>query len=71
VGIIGFGTVGEGVVRVLTERADLLARRLGTSLVLKKVADLDLARLRGVHLEPSLLTSRNEDILDDPDVDQS
>jgi homoserine dehydrogenase len=69
VGIIGFGTVGEGVVRVLTERADLLARRLGTSLVLKKVVDIDLTRPRGVHLEPSLLTSRNEDILGDPDVD--
>ncbi len=69
VGIIGFGTVGEGVVRVLTERADLLTRRLGNSLVLKRVADLDLLRPRGVNLDASLLTSHNEDILDDPDID--
>jgi homoserine dehydrogenase len=69
VGLIGFGTVGEGVVRLLTERADLLTRRLGTSLVLRKVSDIDLTRPRGVNLDPSLLTSRNEDILDDPDID--
>lgn len=69
VGLIGFGTVGEGVVRLLTGRHELLARRLGFPLVLKKVADLDLTRPRGVKLDPSLLTARSQDILDDPDVD--
>ena len=42
IGLIGFGTVGTGVVRLLTEQQELLARRLGAPLVLKKVADLDL-----------------------------
>lgn len=69
VGLIGFGTVGEGVARLLTERPDLLACRLGAPLILKKVADIDLARHRGLSLAPSLLTSRNQDILDDPDID--
>ena len=41
VGILGFGTVGSGVVRLLTEQREMLSRRLGTDLVLKKVADLD------------------------------
>jgi len=69
VGIIGFGTVGEGVARLLTDRSELLARRLGGPIVLKKVADLDLTRPRGLSLDPSLLTTRGQDILDDPDVD--
>ena len=42
IGLIGFGTVGSGVVRLLTEQRELLARRLGSPLILKKVADLDL-----------------------------
>ena len=69
VGLIGFGTVGTGVVRLLTEQRELLARRLGTDLVLKKVADLDLTRPRPVALPADLLTTRAEDILNDPEID--
>lgn len=69
IGLIGFGTVGTGVVRLLTEQRELLARRLGSPLILKKVADLDLARPRPVALPADCLTSRVEDILDDPEID--
>jgi homoserine dehydrogenase len=68
VGLIGFGTVGMGVVRLLTEQRELLSRRLGTDLVLKRVVDLDLERPRAVTLDPERLTTRAEDILDDPDI---
>ncbi len=69
IGLIGFGTVGTGVVRLLTEQRELLARRLGSPLVLKKVADLDLTRPRPVALPADCLTTRVEDILDDPEID--
>jgi len=69
IGLIGFGTVGSGVVRLLTGQRELLARRLGADLVLKKVADLDLDRPRPVVLPADLLTTRAEDILDDPEID--
>ena len=69
VGLIGFGTVGTGVVRLLTEQRELLARRLGTDLVLAKVADLDLERPRPVAVPRELLTTRAQDILDDPEID--
>jgi homoserine dehydrogenase len=69
IGLIGFGTVGTGVVRLLTEQQELLARRLGSPLILKKVADLDLDRQRPVTLPPEVLTTRAEDILDDPEID--
>ena len=69
VGLIGFGTVGGGVVRLLLERSELLQSRLGLPLVLKKVADVDLARPRPMSLPPGVLTSRNQDILDDPEID--
>jgi len=69
IGLIGFGTVGSGVVRLLTGQRELLARRLGADLVLKKVADLDLDRPRPVALPADVLTSRAEDILNDPEID--
>ena len=68
IGLIGFGTVGAGVAALLTEGGDFLARRLGAHLHLKRVADIDLARPRPVQLPPGILTSRAEDVLDDPDI---
>jgi homoserine dehydrogenase len=68
VGLIGFGVVGSGVVLLLTQQRELLARRLGADLVLKKVADPDLTRPRPVALDKDLLTPRAQDILDDPDI---
>jgi homoserine dehydrogenase len=69
IGLIGFGIVGSGVVRLLTEQQELLSRRLGSPLILKKVADLDLDRPRSVALPADVLTTRAEDILDDPEID--
>ncbi len=68
IGLIGFGTVGTGVVRLLTEQQEFLSRRLGTDLVLKKVADLEPDRPRDVALARERLTSRVGDILDDPEI---
>jgi homoserine dehydrogenase len=69
IGLIGFGTVGTGVVRLLTEQREMLSRRLGTDLVLKKVADLEPDRPRSVTLDRDRLTARAADILDDPEID--
>ena len=69
IGLIGLGTVGQGVARLLTERRDLLARRLGTELVLKKAAEIDPERRLQAFLEPGTVTARDQDILDDPDID--
>jgi homoserine dehydrogenase len=69
VGLIGLGTVGLGVARLLTERREMLSRRLGTDLVLKKVAEIDPERRAAAPLEPERLTSRDRDLLEDPEID--
>jgi len=56
VGLIGFGTVGSGVVRLLADNAGLIADKLGAHLILKRVADLDTTSDRGVTLLPGVLT---------------
>jgi homoserine dehydrogenase len=69
VGIIGFGTVGTGTARILIENADIIRRRLGISVALKAISDLDIKRDRGIKLEGVKLTTRAQDIFTDPDID--
>jgi homoserine dehydrogenase len=42
VGLAGLGTVGGGVVKLLTEHKELLAQRAGRPIVLAGVSALDL-----------------------------
>ena len=69
VGIIGFGTVGTGTARILIENADIIKRRLGAPVVLKKISDLDLKRDRGITLGDVKLTSDAKELINDPDID--
>jgi homoserine dehydrogenase len=69
VGIIGFGTVGAGTARILIENADIIKRRLGAPVVLKKISDLDIKRDRGIRLGEVKLTTDAKDIIKDPDID--
>lgn len=68
-GLIGFGTIGTGVVRVLQKNADLLQSRLGRPLELVKIADLDIITDRGVQVPVGLLSANVDDVISDPDVD--
>ncbi len=69
VGIIGFGTVGSGTARILIENADVIRRRLGAAVVLKKISDLDIKRDRGIKLGDVKLTTSAQEIFTDPDID--
>jgi len=68
IGLIGFGTVGTGVVKVLKENANVLQERLGAEIVLKKIADKDTTRDRGVEIDKSILTTDANDIINDPSI---
>ena len=69
VGMIGFGTVGAGVVRILQKNSRLIEKRMGAKIILKRVADIDLKRDRGVKLKLGVLTRGAEDVIEDPEVD--
>ena len=69
IGIIGFGTIGAGTAKILINNAEIIKRRLGLPVVLKRIADLDIKKDRGIKLEKDVLTEKAEDILNDPDID--
>ena len=68
VGIIGFGTVGAGVADGLLKHRDVMAKRLGVDIVLKKIADLDIVTDRGVKIEEGILTTDAKSIVSDDSV---
>jgi homoserine dehydrogenase len=56
VAIVGLGTVGTGVARLLLEHGDRFARHAGRALKLEKAVVHDLAKPRGVELPAGVLT---------------
>ena len=68
VGLVGFGTIGSGVAKILLEHAEQLKAKTGIELVLKRICDLDLTTDRGVAVPDGVLTSNLADVLDDPDI---
>jgi len=69
VGLIGFGTVGAGVVKILQANSKLIEKRMGAKIVLKRIADIDLETDRGVKLRPGILTSKAEEVIGNPEID--
>ncbi len=69
VGLLGCGTVGTGVARLLLERQDLIAARLGARLVLRRAADLDTTRDRGVRFPEGVLVPDARRVVAEPGID--
>ncbi|MBN2644756.1 MAG: homoserine dehydrogenase [Desulfuromonadaceae bacterium] len=69
VGLLGFGTIGTGVVRVFQNNARVLEQRLGLRLELAGIADLDMTTDRGVVLEDGVLTNDAQSLLNHPEID--
>ncbi len=69
VGIIGFGNVGSGVVKILRDRKTMLSGKIDTEISIKKICDADIVSKRNVSVDKSRLSKNVKDILDDPQID--
>ncbi|MDN5325961.1 MAG: homoserine dehydrogenase [Moorella sp. (in: firmicutes)] len=67
-GLLGLGTVGSGVVRLLEQNKAIITQKLGRPLNIKRILVRDLNRPRQVAVDPALLTTDPETILGDPDI---
>jgi homoserine dehydrogenase len=68
IGLAGMGNVGAGVFKHLTQNRALLRERLGFELDVKKIALRDITKNRGVDFPAGIVTTRWQDILDDPEI---
>lgn len=67
VGLLGLGTVGSGVMKLFQEHPDLLDRRVGAKLRIKKIAVRRLPPR--IPVDPKLLTIDAMEVVRDPQVD--
>lgn len=68
IGLLGLGTVGTGVVKILNSQAKILEEKTGVRLVLKKVAVRSLSKKRLVALPKNILTTRPMELALDPSI---
>ena len=68
VGLIGAGTVGCGVAKIIFENFKLIEKRTGIKLQIKKIADIDINRKRPVKIPNKLFTTDAWQVINDPDI---
>jgi len=67
IGLLGLGTVGTGVVKVLTENAHEIAQKVGVPVNVKKIMVRNPNKARSLDVD-ALITTNIEDILNDKDI---
>jgi homoserine dehydrogenase len=68
IGLLGLGTVGSGVYRIIKDNKESIEQKVGTKLEIEKILVNDLNKKRDVEFDKELLTDQAEDILEDPDI---
>jgi len=69
VGMLGLGTVGTGVYKVLTQNADSITSRVGASISVEKIVVNNINKERNIKIAPGVMTNKVEEVLDNPDID--
>ena len=68
VAIVGLGTVGSGVAKLLLDHGDRTARHAGRTMWLKKAVVRDLAKPRTIDLPDGVATDSLDDVINDPEI---
>lgn len=69
IGLIGFGNIGSGVVKILRDKKSLLSEKTGLDINIKKICDQDITSKRNVSVDKALLTRNPKEIIEDPQID--
>ena len=69
IGLIGFGTVGTGVVKLLNMNKSEILNKTNININLNKIADIDIRTDRGIKIKKDKLTKNAYDIIKDPKID--
>lgn len=69
VGLLGCGTVGSGVVKLLEKNKETIAKRSGDNIIIKRILELDLNKCLDLGLDEELISQDFEEILQDDEID--
>ncbi len=68
IGLVGTGTIGSGVVKILNENKELIEKRTGIKLNLKKVYNRTIEKARALNLKEEQIAKNYEDLINDKDI---
>lgn len=68
VGVLGFGTVGSGVIHILEEHQEKISQVTGYDIAVKKVLVRDVEKARRYETNGFTLTTEPQDVLEDPEI---
>lgn len=68
IGLVGAGTVGSGVIKILLSQRAEIEKKTGVRLVLKKVCVRRVDKKRSIRISKTILTNNYNDILKDPSI---
>lgn len=69
IGLLGYGTVGQGVAKIIQDKKNLLKEFTGYEFEIKKVLVNNLDKEREIKLPDQLFTTNADDILNDSEID--
>lgn len=69
VGLLGLGTVGTGVVRIVEGNQEDLSSQVGSPIMISKVAVKNIDKLRNIEIDSSKLTEDPWEVIRDPEID--
>lgn len=69
IGLIGLGTIGRGVLRVLSQKRKFFKKRFGVDFHVSKVCDKNPKLRKKLKVNPKLFTNKYQDIINDQDID--
>ena len=69
VGLLGLGTVGTGVVRIVEGNQEDLSRQVGSPIIIEKIAVKNIEKYRSIEVETAKLTEDPWEVIRDPEID--
>lgn len=69
VGLLGCGTVGSGVVKLLEKNSATIAQRSGEEIVIRRILERDADKCAALGIPPEKIAADIEDIINDPEID--
>ncbi|TRZ37142.1 homoserine dehydrogenase [Niallia circulans] len=69
IGLLGLGTVGTGVVKIIENHQDKIMHQIGCPVKVKKILVKNIDKDRDVSIATDMLTTNPDEILNDPEID--
>lgn len=69
IGLLGLGTVGTGVVRIVEGNQEHLSSQVGSPIIIERISVKNSEKARDIEIDPSKITTDPWEVIRDPEID--